>query len=51
MEEWLPARGSLSRMSLVYPDYVKVLGEIQILIEIICKKLFLFEYNTGSTKY
>lgn len=38
MEEWLPATGPLSRMSLVYPDDVKVLGGIQNLIEIICKK-------------
>lgn len=42
MEEWLPATGPLSRMSLVYPDDVKVLGGIQNLIEIICKKKRFF---------
>lgn len=51
MKEWLPGRGPLSRMSLVGPDYVKVLGGIQNLIEIICKKWFLFKYNMENTKH
>jgi len=47
----VPGRGPLSRMSLVCSDYVKVWGGIQMLIEIICKKCFLFKYNIENAKH